>query len=328
MITFNTSSFSQRISETDFGNPVLVSKAILIPYFILNIFLGLLGNSVVIRSTLRVDVWNLNVSLIMLLRYLALTDAGLTLFHIIPQFFSLLADSWILGKVGIIIAFVRYPLFMMEMSLVLGISLVKLKVLIYPFKGDSPTTLLAIKIVFPLLFFFFLVIDYSKIIRCYINDSVSCYSVYKPSKLRCSFKTDDRFGGLLKIGYGLFVMALLILTNVGILLKVCKSYNGSGKISGKSFAVISTVCWVFIVSYLPFLLISKHLKIHPDSEIVSFASEQFVNLSVIANPIIYTVLYKSFAEHVKKSLVFWKRSRPRKVNTITESVDPSGTTNV
>ena len=328
MITFNTSSFSQRISETDFGTSVPVSKAILIPYFILNIFLGLLGNSVVIRSTLVVEVWKFDASLITLLRYLALTDTGLTLFHIIPQFFSLLADSWILGEVGIIIAFVRYPLFMMEMSLILGISLVKLNLLVYPFKGDSPTTLLAIKIVFPLLFFFFLVIDYSKIIRCYINDSIHCYSVYIPSQLRCSFKTDDRFGGLLKIGYGLFVMVLLIITNAGILLKVWKAYSGSGKRGGKSLAVISTVCWVFIVSYLPFLLISKHLNIHANSEIVYFASEQFVNLSIISNPIIYTVLYKSFAEHVKKSFGIGNRIWPRRVHATFENNAPSSTTNI
>ena len=308
MITFNTSSFSNPVNENDFGIPAPVLNAILTPYFVISIVLGLLGNTIVIKSTFVVDVWKFDESLITLLRYLAVTDAGLTLFHILPQFISLAVDSWVLGKAGVVIAFVRYPLFMMEMSVTLALSVVKLHIIRNPFNCNSQETLLAIKIIFSMLFLFFLVIDFSKIMRCYVNDSISCSSYYKPSLLRCSFKTDDRFGGLLKIGYGLIVMGLLVLTNLAILFKIWKARRTTNTQNDgmKSFAVVSMVCWVFIISYLPFLLISSHLSIHPESEVVKFASEQFVNLSIVANPIIYTILYKSFFEHVVKSFGFRK----------------------
>ena len=301
MITFNISSFSNPINETDFGIPVPALKAILIPYFIINILFGLLGNSIVIRSTYLVDVWRFEESLITLLRYLAFTDAGLTLLHILPQFVSLVADSWILREVGVVIAFVRYPLFMMEMSLVLALSLIKLYLIRNPFHSGSHTTVLVIKIVFPLLFVFFLVVDFSKIVRCYMNENISCYSYYKPSLLRCTFKTDDRFGGLLKIVYGLVVMFLLVLANLAIIFEVWKSLRVGEKGRMKSIAVVSVVCWIFIISYLPFLLISTHLNIHANSEIVYFASEQFVNLSITSNPIVYTLLYRDFFQHVVRS---------------------------
>jgi hypothetical protein len=195
---------------------------------------------------------------------------------------------------------------MMEMSLVLALSTVKLYVLMRPFSMGSEKPLLAIKMVSSLLFLFFLIIDFSKIIRCYINDSISCFSYYKPSLLRCSFKTDDRFGGLLKISYGLIVMFLLIIVNLAILIKVWRARRSGEKGGMKPLAVVSTVCWVFIISYLPFLLISKHLDIHAKSEMVKFASEQLVNVSIISNPIIYTLLYKSFARHIKESFKLGK----------------------
>ena len=119
MITFNTSSFSSSISDSDYGIPAPAIRGILIPYLVIAVVLGLLGNGIVIRSTFSVNVWKFDETLITLLRYLAMTDAGLTIFHVLPQSVSLIADSWVLREAGIIIAFVRYPLFMMEMSLVL-----------------------------------------------------------------------------------------------------------------------------------------------------------------------------------------------------------------
>ena len=111
-----------------------------------------------------------------------MTDAGLTIFHVLPQSVSLIADSWILREAGIIIAFVRYPLFMMEMSLVLALFLAKLVMILRPCNYHS-NMLMATKIISPLIFFFFLIIDYSKIFRCSFNDNISCYSHYKPAEM-------------------------------------------------------------------------------------------------------------------------------------------------
>ena len=60
--------------------------------------------------------------MICMLRYLAIADVLLSFSHILPQTISLVADSWVLGSVGIVVAFVRYPLFMLEMFLILAIS--------------------------------------------------------------------------------------------------------------------------------------------------------------------------------------------------------------
>ena len=260
-----------------------------------------------------------------------MTDAGLTIFHILPQSVSLIADSWILREAGIIIAFVRYPLFMMEMSLVLALSLAKLVMILRPCNYHS-NMLMATKIISPLVFLFFLIIDYSKIFRCFFNDNISCYSHYKPNLLRCSFKTDDRFGGLIKIIYGLIVMVLLIVTNLAILFFVWKAQRERpagtafpGRKSGmKAIAVVSTVCWIFMISYLPFLLISKHLYIFADSKIVYFSSEQLVILNIVANPVVYTLLYKSFSEHVAKSLKIG-RTKERVVHVALSGVDAART---
>ena len=331
MLTFNTSSFSTSISDSDYGIPAPAIKLILIPYLFSAVVLGLLGNGIVIRSTFSVNVWKFDETLTTLLRYLAMTDAGLTIFHILPQSISLFADSWILKEAGIIIAFVRYPLFMMEMSLVLALSLAKLFMILRPCNCHSDM-LLATKIISPLIFLFFLIIDYSKIVRCFFNENTTCYSYYKPNLLRCSFKTDDRFGGLLKIIYGLIVMGLLILTNLAILFFVWKAQRERpagtafpGKKGGmKAIVVVSTVCWIFMISYLPFLLISKHLNIHPESEIVKFASEQLVTLNIVANPVIYTLLYKSFSEHVAKSLKIG-RTKERVVHIALSGVEAAHT---
>ena len=98
-----------------------------------------------------------------------------------------------------------------------------------------------------------------------------------------------------------------------------------GRKSGmKAIAVVSTVCWIFMISYLPFLLISKHLHIFAESEIVYFASEQLVILNIVANPVVYTLLYKSFSEHVAKSLKIG-RTKVRVVHIAMSGVEAART---
>ena len=155
-----------------------------------------------------------------------MTDAGLTIFHVLPQSVSLIADSWILREAGIIIAFVRYPSLYYGDEFgpqVLALSLAKLVMILRPCNLYHSNMLMAEKITSSFIFLFFLIIDYSKIFICFFNDNISCYSHYKPNLLRGSFKTDDRFGGLLKIIYGLIVVVLLIVTNLAILFFVWKA---------------------------------------------------------------------------------------------------------
>ena len=70
--------------------------------------------------------------------------------------------------------------------------------------------------------------------------------------------------------------------------------------------------------------ISKHLHIFAELEIVYFASEQLVILNIEANPVVYTLLYKSFSEHVAKSLKIG-RTKVRVVHIAMSGVEAART---
>ena len=156
---------------------------------------------------------------------------------------------------------------------------------IRPFSRNSRTTLVTFKVVLCLSFCFFFIKDYTRYVRCFVNDNIQCYTYYKPSYLRCSWSSDDKFAGYFTIAFNCLIMVVIVVLNVITLVKIAMLPHLP---NFKAVKTIALMCWIFILSYIPYFLISKHfkIKIHSNKNMVKFTSEQFINLNIIMNPII------------------------------------------
>ena len=139
------------------------------------------------------------------------------------------------------------------------------------------------------------------------------HTTYSAAGLTCSF-VQYKSAVLTMITFVIFFcvpMVTIVGANIVILAKFVRSsrdrddrIQGKPKSTRKATVTISLICWIYIISYIPSALLVVLYMMKVQLPRWSYVSTQYaLALNVIANPIIYTMTNRRFADFVQKLFV-------------------------
>jgi hypothetical protein len=267
---------------------------------------SLIGNTIVVYTSLRYKSLNMDRISCALLENLAVTDLILVIVGGLPIYCTFCAKRWILGKVGCVLTFyITLIGGTCEIFTLAAISFYRAVLLKSPFffRG-TPTYKVRIGIVFLWI----------------ISTPVSLISLvsestiyYEPTEMSCTSSVYSMAEAPLYVLTGLlFVLPMLIILISNIIMltvsirhkrRMSRMSSSVSEDDGNMRAVLTVtcVCWLFMISWLPWMI-----RILCGSWSISLPDWYFIfqahvlTLNVVFNPIIYTFTCKSFKDVVKK----------------------------
>ena len=268
--------------------------------------LSVIGNLIVITTSLKYDSLKMDKISSMLLEHLAAADIILAVVGCLPRYVTFTAKNWVLGKAACILTlYFRNVGGSSEILILASISLYRAVMLKNPFLLRSISTT-KLKIAVSSIWFF-------SQIPAIISYATSSVVYYEPKKLACtsSAYTETSSFSLVVVGLVILLggpMICIIGSNISILaasirykykrkaarMMNCSTVDDSNM---KAITTVSIVCLVFLFSWTPFVVrvIAEGLKFALPSWFFVFQAH-FLLLSVAFNPIIYTVTNRSFRD--------------------------------
>ena len=271
---------------------------------------SLIGNSIVIYTSLKFHSLNMDRISCALLENLAAADLVLVIVGGCSIYSTVLAKRWVLGKVGCIITF--YLTLIgggCEIFTLATISLYRAVLLKNPFffRGMSQSKIRVGLVclwlagsIFPLICFFLESIIY-----------------YEPKEMSCT-SSAYAMAGLdwyyLVVGL-LFVLPMLVIlaSNTVMLIVSIRYRRRMARMSSSDAAdtsnmtavlTVTCVCWLFMISWLPWIIVILCESYYGVDLPIWFSifQQHLLGFNVVFNPVIYTLTNKSFKAVLKKKV--------------------------
>lgn len=268
---------------------------------------ALVGNTIVIYTSLKYESLNMDRVSCALLENLAAADLVLMVVGGLPIYITFCANSWKLGQLGCFLNFyITLAAGVCEIVTLAAISLYRAVSLKNPFlfRGISDRK---IRIGIVCLW----IISSIMPLTSYFLESVI---FYEPTEMSCSSTVYDMPDyGLLALFFLLFLlpMCTILISNI-VMLIVSVRYRrrmseSSGSVEDRNMTAVMTVtcvCWLFLVSWLPYIFKIFCRTYSVDLPIGFFIFQaQFFALNLALNPVIYTLTNKSFKAVVEKRVL-------------------------
>ena len=279
------------------NTPIKIS---LLLYNILVIVMGVGGNTLVLIGSRSYRAIQMDRRSVLLLEHIAVADLIATILQYIPMLVTLVTERWVFGEMMCFLAVFRYVPFVSECAFIAIMSCYRVNILRSPFIGISGSGTLK-KVLASVWMFYLILIPCLSRIKPIIK--------YTPSALHCSSfdwenVTDVTFYlRIIRLISGLCLSVPILITmiaNISILHFVIThpSLNNSGYTTVKT---ISTVCWIFVASYLPtiFIFFLPVAGVTDIPQWVNCMSMYAVSFNLILNPVIYSLSNNKFAVFVK-----------------------------
>jgi hypothetical protein len=110
-------------------------------YHLLVLLSSLIGDSLILAASFQRNAFKINKLLVTVIQHIAVSDLASSIFQIIPGAVSLLANSWILGKVMCYItAYAGYFAYAAVMCLIANLTTLKFLILKYPLRTANWST--------------------------------------------------------------------------------------------------------------------------------------------------------------------------------------------
>ena len=281
-------------------------KFFLLLYNTVVILLGLGGNSLVLLGSTKYRAIQMDRNSVLLLEHIAAADLAATLLQYIPMLVTLAAERWLFGNFLCFCAVFRYIPFAAEAGLIAIMSCHRVRVLRDPLRGSLDHDVLK-KVLVGVWVFYLVSVPCITGIRPVIK--------YTPSHLHCSsfdwenMEKVPSYLRIMRLVSGLYLALPTLLTIIAniFILRLVYSTRQSGsssttsKHSSKAVRTISLICWIFVASYIPTVVIFA-LPAVGMSNIppwVNCMSMYAVSFNLIANPVIYSFTNRRFAEFAK-----------------------------
>ena len=282
---------------------LVLSNAQVVPlatYTTLAAVLGLLGNTLVLYSSIRYDSIKLDQVSLLFVQNLAAADLLYVLFNILPVSVTLLAGRYILGDIYCFVsAQLSFLPGAMNALTIFALTSYRLNLVLAPFRS---MTVRSAKIVLVLIF----------IGSTSLTDICLAYesrSIFLPTVAKCVstiyINKEASVLFLTTLSMILFIpMAVITIINSILCVISVKSARRCRIASkGRSIRPLVTVCvlsGMFIVSWVPYLSYAIWKRIDPAVPLpFILLSYACIQLNSFLNPILYTLTNKRFGTYVR-----------------------------
>ena len=299
------------------------TKVFLILFNVAIIIVGLSGNVFVLYSSIKHKAIKMDRVTLLFIESIAFSDILIILLSYLPMFITLSADKWVLGNALCYMSgmFFQFIPFINEILTIAMISCYRLWVLKKPAATRENIQSYQVRI----LMLAILLLATSPALGSII---IKNYAYFDPDKLNCVVQnsSQQKIATHASIVLSIFLiipMLIVIITNILILCIVKKvaEKSGRGSAENKTTAItIASICWAFILSYLPVFVGVLLQFFAPRVNIPNWYPILYnssIAINVVVNPFIYALTNKRFRHHSKNS--FKGRNRKDTLATVRPS---------
>ena len=259
---------------------------------------GLLGNSMVLYSSIRYNAVLLDRISVMLVRNLALADILYCLCTVFPLTVSYFSGHYILGDVYcFIMAHLSFIPGTLNNLTVLAITSHRLRVICSPLRGIS------LNAAYCLVAGIWVLSTGGTVISLAYHSQ----AVFVPSAARClsTVYTNPAAASTFGAIFILFVVLPMVLIIIFNLIMLYLAYKASknhsqGSRSFKGLATVFVLSGLFALSMTPFTIFTfmktNKIKVPQSLDLMAF---HFIFLNVFGNPVLYTFTNRRFGKYVK-----------------------------
>ena len=280
-------------------------------YSLLIILLGLIGNFIVIYSSVRHNALKLDAVSLMFIQHLAVADILYIVVVVIPNFATYSAGRWVFGEVLCnFIAQLRIIPGIANSVLVLAITLHRVILFTCPFRAFSPQT--------------------AKIAAgcvwggaALLTGSLAIYykagADFRPDIAMCIttlFET-AKTAILVTTGFTLLLPLVLIAITNMIICFIAKKHSTGSK-SGNNILLIGLLSGCFIFSWIPYIVKNIMREEYQELDILAY---NCIAMNSFANPILYSLTNRRFRKYLMHNfkqarLQFQCRSNENSTDTV------------
>ena len=263
---------------------------------------GVLGNGVVLYSSLRYNAIKLDKVSLVFVRNLALADILYTACVIVPQFITYTVQRWILGPVYCVI---MGQLGIVPVSVntltVLAITSYRLKVVLSPFRDITVSVARGIVAC----------IWFIALIPMGVFAAYHTKSEFKEEFGRCLtdiYDNDAARGPVMTCIGVIVILPLFAITGINMgLLGVAAQHSSAGSSQSlpnfKALVMVCSLSGLFIVSWSPYLAFTFLKMRHPElPQVLDLIAFHFIFLNSFGNPILYTLTNRRFGAFIYTTL--------------------------
>ena len=261
--------------------------------------MGLIGNGLVVYSSIRYNAIQLDRISIVLVRNLAVADMLYTLVTVVPLTTTYFARRYILGDIYCFIsAHLAFIPGAANALTVLTITAYRLRVITFPLHGVSRRSAhLAILLIWIFSMAGTVISLGYKSKFVFISSTARCLTTVYVNEAAAPL-----FGAVF-ILQTVVPIVLITVFNLVLLLvayRQKKRHSSNRKVNLKGLITIFFLSGLFICSLTPFVIFTylktKGIKVPPALDLMAF---HFIFLNVGGNPILYTITNRRFGKYVK-----------------------------
>ena len=290
-------------------------------YQFLMIFTAITGNSIVVYASRKYKALHLDSSSVLLIQNLAITDIILVLVAYVPKFVTLLYGRWVMGRViCYVTAFSQFVPGAVEILTLTVITLYRWYVVRFPYR--NPPNMFYTKIIICSIWILALA---NPLVFVTANKSMAIFDVRALACVTTVAKNHLTLVIAFSIFFGILPVITTVLFNLLTLASafwMTSTQVPQKKIRNKQALVtVSAICWVFVLSWLPYLIRIMAMMLSTKKLPLWFFTVQY-NLNILSltlNPIIYTLTNRKFRKFLNRRIMRLKQAVRNTVHDISRN---------
>ena len=298
--------------QVNYKTPMIIFQMV---WLSLSFFLGILGNSFILYSTIRHKALKLDKMSVWIAKNLSVADMCNCVFILLPTLITQFKEGWMFGKIMCFIHYsFRFSFFAANIFLLNVLSFNKLMRCLFPLRNLSPSRKQRIAVTIATVIVGAIPTVWTLFLwsRAYlVLSEPSIYNVYAFGAYKICFTrlygyripNPSIIGGInIALAVILFIVMCLSMTVMTVILLVYAVKTTNRPIVKKNICVVVGICTSFLITFLPACfcyIIRSYIYL---DDLIMELSWSVGFLSVWINPVIHFVMNQNFREFTVNKL--------------------------